>query len=350
MENINDPYSIKGMADIYANDDEELDIDDLEKSIINGMEFKKKDTNTVDITKEYDRELESLAKQFNLSNDTDFDLDATVNNRRDKSQPKLDWGPYSNPQSNLSTQSNPQLNNLNDDTESSSAGSSSDGSCSDDDDNTDSRWSTSKPSDPYLSKMTNEERRQQHINKVMGKMDKNDDDSSFVQQEEEEDEMARMMEQIDLLRTNLESEGVDLTRIQEVNTNTNKRETRAILRMLQIKNDRLRYCDMFEEGILAVAYALEGVFDGKKEYFGTKVDLVGWPDTVKVKLRRMRNNTSSFVGDIMKGYNIGHGWRILLELLPSLFLYSRDRRLKTRDNLISDDQYKEAMIKLNDIG
>jgi hypothetical protein len=343
MENINDPRSIIGMAEILANDDEDLDFEDLEKSIINGMEFKKKDMPTHDkLEQEYEQEADSLFKQFNLSNDDVYDTDKT--SRSKPSAPPLDWGPYSQPNKPSSKPSS------NDSDSDSSSESDTDSDTGEGDKNMFSSnaesWSPSKPTDPHLSQMTNEERRQHHINKVLGKMEKNDDDSTFVQQEEEEDEMARIMEQIDLLRTNLESEGVDLSRIPEVHTHTNRKDARAILRMLQIKNDRLRYCDMFEEGILAMAYALEGAFDGKKEYFGTKIDLVGWPDTVKVKLRRMRYNTSSFVGDIMKGYNIGHGWRILLELLPSLFLYSRDRRIKTGDNLMSDDKYKDALREL----
>ena len=159
--------------------------------------------------------------------------------------------------------------------------------------------------------------------------------------------MAKIMEQIDLLKTNLENEGVNLERIPDVNAGTSKKEARSILKILQIKNDRLRYCDFFEEGILAVAYGLEGVFNGNREIFGSKIDLTGYSDTVKVKLRRMRYDTSNFVSSVMQGYNINSGWRIVLELIPSLFLYSRDRRLKANDNLISDDAYKKAMQDLS---
>ena len=134
-----------------------------------------------------------------------------------------------------------------------------------------------------------------------------------------------------------------MDRIPDIDADSSRKEAKGVLKILQIKNDRLRYCDMFEEGILACAYGLESVFDGKKEWFGTKIDLVGYSDTVKVKLRRMRYDTSSFVSGVMQGYAIGHGWRIIFELLPSLFLYSRDRRLRTNDNLVSDASYKDAI-------
>lgn len=343
--NIHDPQNIKGMIDILKDDDEVLDIDRIEKSIIEGPSFQR-DDKQVDFAREYNRELEQLSKQllnpsekYSVSDDINFmshkksqaainDFDNILNSTTISSQ-------LPPPKSKL-----PVVDDTNEDDE--------------DADNTDwnatssdtlqtSQWSASKPNDAYLSKMTNEERKQSHINKVLGTMDKSDDDAKFLQQEEEEDEMARIMEHADLLRTNLENQGVDLSRIPDVNANTTKKEAKAILRILQLKNDRLRYCDMFEEGILAMAYGLESMFDGKKEIFGSRIDLTGWSESVKVKLHRMRYDTSSFVSDVMKGYNISHGWRILFELLPSLFLYSRDRRLKSGDNIISDERYKEAI-------
>jgi hypothetical protein len=190
--------------------------------------------------------------------------------------------------------------------------------------------------------------RRQQINSIFGGIDSTQIDSQLVRQEEEEEELARALEQIDQLRSNLTAEGIDLTKIPEVSTESNRKDIRNVLRMLQIKNDHSRYRGMFEEFLLAGSYGLETMFDGKKEWFGTKVDLVGWSDTVKVKLRRMRYNTSSFVSEVMKGYNISHGWRIILELLPSLFLYSRDRKMSANENLISDKGYQDAILQLHD--
>lgn len=354
MENSNDPRNIIGMADILADDDEDLDIADLEKSIINGISIGKKDDKPIDIAKEYDKELEQLSRQFNIGNfnnkapdlDDNDDLDDNISS----------WSPYKSSSGSVPNKEKPSVSfSLDDEDGDGGADADDDDAGADDDNNRDNRseskgihssWSANRPIDAHLGQMTNEERKQKHINNVLNNIEKNDDDSSFIKEEEEEDEMAKIMEQIDLLKSNLESEGVDLSRIQEVNHSTSRKEAKAVLRILQIKNDRLRYCDMFEEGILACAYGLESVFDGKKVWFGSQVDLTGWSDTVKVKLRRMRYDTSTFVSEIVRGYNIGSGWRILFELLPSLFLYSRDRRLKSNDTLWSDDKYKDAIREL----
>jgi len=330
MENLNDPRNIIGMSDILADDDDdELDIDEIEKSIVNGVSYTKKETKQVDLAKEYDKELDQLTRQFGIdsgSSGSGFGMSGSSK----PSVPDVSGGfgksPFDADDADDDQDDQDDDQNQNDQPQ--------------------TKWSAAAPRDSQLQRMTTEERKQNHINQVLGSIDKAGDETPFLQQEEEEDEMARIMEQIDLLKTNLESEGIDLSRIPDVGVNTSKKDAKAVLRILQIKNDRLRYCDMFEEGILAMAYGLESAFDGKKNWFGTQIDLTGWSETVKVKLRRMRYDTSSFVSEVMKGYNLGSGWRILFELLPSLFLYSRDRRLKANDNLISDDRYKEAINNL----
>lgn len=350
MESIEDPHNILGMGSILADDDEDINIDDIEKSISTGETFTST-SQSVDLAEQYGKDLESMSRL------TGTNTSSTIKDPFAGSGPGLidglDEGQSSSSLDNIfigspTKKSTPVTNDeytihVDEGLDNTAIHSSSSNYVSS---SYSSDWSSSKPRDTQLQQMTAEERKQSHLNKVFSDMDVINDDMKFVEEEEKEDDIARMLEQIDLLRTNLTSEGVDLTRIQEVDQTNTRKEIRGVLRILQIKNDRLRYCDMFEEGILAAAYALESVFDGKKEYFGTKIDLVGWSDTVKVKLHRMRYDTSSFVSNIMKGYNIGHGWRIVFELLPSLFLYSRDRRLRSRDNLISDRSYTDAIIEL----
>lgn len=360
------------MAELYADEDEDLDIDAIEKSITTGISAKRKEAQPVDIAKEYSKEIDDLGRRFNIGSvkSKPSSLLATEDEPEDNRSidDLLNWTPYQKPNTikapvkiagrESSGQSAPPPSSTykapynlvdEDEEEDEDASDANPAAQSSYYPNPAARpaWSANIPQDEQLSRMTDEERKQSHLTKVLGSLDRNRDDSEFLQQEDEEDEMAKIVEQIDLLRTNLENEGVNLERIPEVNTGTSKKEARSILKILQIKNDRLRYCDFFEEGILAVAYGLEGVFNGNREIFGSKIDLTGYSDTVKVKLRRMRYDTSNFVSSVMQGYNISSGWRIVLELIPSLFLYSRDRRLKANDNLISDDAYKKAMQDLS---
>lgn len=309
MDPIHDSHNVMGMASILA-DDDNLDMNELqeiEQSIIKGLDLNiKKTDRTVDHVSDYKHDLEKLGKQFNTSNQfIDFETDHVEDkHEEEEEEDEIEIKGDFAPQSPIHISRSPE------------------------------------PS-------THEEIRQRQIDQVLSKIDKTGETDQYLQEEDAEDEMARILEQIDLLRTNLEAEGVDLSRIQIINTNSSKKEAKAILKILQIKNDRMRYCDMFEEGIIACAYGLESVFDGKNVWFGKQIDLTGWSDTVKVKLRRMRYDTSQFVSETVKGYSIGSGWRILLELLPSLFLYSRDRKLRSNDSIATDAKYKDALRDLN---
>lgn len=337
MSSIQEPKNIRGMAQILADDDDDIDIAEIEKSVLNDNTFTTTvDTPNINLDEEYAEEIETLTKRFSTGANSyeDDKYDKYSTSKTTSGTMSANTGSYSSIVPNKYTieENDDEDEDEDEDQEESSKL---------------SEWSASNPVDNQLSQMTNEERKQTHINKVLKSMNAYDDDAKFIQQEEDEDEMARIHEQIDLLRTQLSSSGVNIDSVPEVNAHTDPKEARRILRILRIKNDRLRYCDMFEEIILAGAYGLESMFDGQKEWFGTKIDLTGWPDSVKVKLRRMRFDTSSFVSDTMRGYNIGHGWRIIMELIPSLFLYSRDRRLRSTDNLMSDASYRNAIHQLH---
>ena len=337
MDSIHDPHNIMGMASILVDDEDEnkpfdmSELNDIEQSIIKGLDLTvKKQEKSVDHVSDYKHELDRLSKQFDLGNQfTQFD---EQDEEEEEDAPKHNWSEHTNAseaprQSPINSPQNYHLQQMQND------------------------HSHAQNDSPVMDNEdfapTHEEIRQKQIDRVLSKIDKSGEKDQYLQEEDAEDEMARIIEQVDLLRSNLEAEGVDLSRIQPINTNSNAKEAKAVLKILQIKNDRMRYCDMFEEAIIAGAYALESVFDGKNVWFGKQIDLTGWSETVKVKLRRMRYDTSQFVSDTVKGFTVGSGWRILLELLPSLFLYSRDRKLRSNDSIASDAKYKDALRDLN---
>ena len=362
MSGINNPQNIIGIADILADQDIDLDLDSIEKSIITGTTIVPEDDTKPDYTKEYTKEIDMLTKTYGLDqskptsvrNDTQHNTQYNTQHNTHNdifSSPFVDK-PKEEPRS-IPTNTKLEAPSYLTKEESDTSDSESDGSNvyqapqqQSQQYNFNNQYQVKKPRDRQMRQITHEERMEKNLDQVLGVPEHTTTDK-FLDAEDEEDEMLEIIVQIDNLRSNLESDGVNLERIPEITPSSSMKEAQSVLKILQIKNDRLRYCDMFEEGILAVAYGLESVFDGKREMFGTKIDLVGWPETVKVKLRRMRYNTSSFVSNVMKGYAIGHGWRIVLELIPSLFLYSRDRRIRTNDNLVSDAKYTDALNELN---
>ena len=208
-------------------------------------------------------------------------------------------------------------------------------------------WTASNPMDPQLNILTTEQKKQSHIENVMQDIDTIE--MGEIDKEREEDDKANLLEQIATLRSTLEDDGVDISRIEEVDHRSSMEQIKLVYKALRLKNDGNRYRSFAEELILAASQGMEYLFDGEKEWFGKKPDLVGWSDTVKVKLRRMRYETTTFVKEVMQEYNISPGFRIALELIPSMFLYTRNRKITHNDNIVSDDQFKNSISKLNSI-
>ncbi len=335
---LNTAKNIQGVGQIFMPQNDEIDISELEKTIIEGIQINNGNEPKKNFVDEFNKN--SYSHGISQTDDIDdMNIDDILNSLKNggnslKSykQPVVEPNNRESPaESDNENEDEPTLKSNGQSIQKSYP---------------EKKWSSYNPNDQYLNNITVEERKQTHINNVLNDIGNKDDDAEFLEREDIEDELARILEQIDQLRTNLTGEGLDLSRIPEVNQLSTEKEIKSVWKILQIKNDRLRYCDFFEEGILTIAYGIESLFNGEREILGSKIDMTGYSNTVKVKLRRMRYDTSNFVSGIMQGYNISPGWRIMLELVPSLFLYSRDRRLTSNQNLISDERYKDALMQI----
>lgn len=205
-----------------------------------------------------------------------------------------------------------------------------------------------KSQDRQMQFMTEEQAKQRNIDEAL-RMGGDDEMEFNIDKEREADEKARKLEQIDMLRETLEDDGIALDRIPEVSKLSSMKEIEDVHKILLLKNDRSRYCALAEEVFLSVAYGMESVFNGEREIFGRKPDLTGWPETVKVKLRRMKFETSTFVSGIMQEWRMGPGLRLALELIPSMFLYSRKRRLAQTDSVANNAEFQNAISVMNDL-
>lgn len=210
--------------------------------------------------------------------------------------------------------------------------------------------SSYQPSLNSLSQ-TNEELRHNITRGVV--QDLGNDSSSKIfslENERAEHERSLNLEKIDELRRILKSEKIDLSAVPDVNNNSTDEQIDSSLRMLILKNDRIRFHTVAEEVILMGAHALEEMFDGKRVWLGKyKPDLVGWNTHVSSKLRRMRYDTSTIVSNIMNEYNIGSVGRIALELIPNAFAYSRKKKRRSKsDSLYTREQAESARTGIRD--
>ncbi len=194
-------------------------------------------------------------------------------------------------------------------------------------------------------RVTDEQERRRHINSVVSDLRGETRTSFGVEQERVQDAKASKLEQIGQLRMTLEEEGIDCSGVGNPTAASPIKEIDDILKVLRLKNDRNRYSSLAEEVILGLAEGIETVFDGSRPLpiLGFRPDYTGYNSTVNCKLHRMRFETSTVVSSIIDKYDIGPTTRIIMELLPSFFLYPRQqRKQKGAPGLSSDPHVADA--------
>jgi len=185
-----------------------------------------------------------------------------------------------------------------------------------------------------------------HLDQVMQDYAGDNMDQFNIEQEQREDTKTILLEDIDELRFELESDGVELDRIPNVNSDSTLEDVQLVHKMLRMKYDRRRYNGFGNELVLAGVHGLEHVFNGQRKWGPYTPDLSGWHNTVRAKLRRMRYETATVVSDVMNDYNIGPITRIMLELIPSAIIYSKDRREQRGQDNYTFDQMSDAYNEL----
>ena len=144
-----------------------------------------------------------------------------------------------------------------------------------------------------------------------------------------EDDKELMIEQIENLKNELEMENVDVSKYQ-INRNESYNKIQEMWKKIKLKSQYKTYANMFNESILVGTEFVEWAFDGEREYMGYKPDMSGWSDTVKIKLKRMRLESASFVSGVMQNYQMSSGLTIFSQLAISAVLYSVTKRKRFR--------------------
>lgn len=309
--NVNDPKNILGISSLMG-DDSNFSISDLEKDIINGPNLLKEEEENN--TNQFKREMEKISNMYNFPNDLPNDSYKEEQSNENN---------YNNYISNNEHRSAPNTANI-------------------------TNILSNSVEDNQLKYMTMEQKKQNYVDDVLNDIDDDKDLEFDIDKEKEEDDKNSLLEQIDMLRITLEDDGIDMSNIPVVTKDNTISDIQNVYKILRLKNDRNRYCSFAEELILSGAYGLEYLFDGQKDWLGRKPDLVGWSNSVKIKLRRCRFQTSTLVKEMMSDYNMSAGLQLMIELIPSMFLYSRQKKLSSYDNMADDSKYNEAISNLNE--
>jgi hypothetical protein len=307
-------YIISGLSDLLNKENIKPDIDvgEIERKMISNGFAKESVTNNVD---RFDQEIDEIVSKLGISFN-DVDSYSTSNNS------------YSTSNNSNSTSNNNSYSTSNNNSYSAPNNNSNshEEPVKYDQYHIDFEEETPSYAKTELDERTYEEQKRNHINNVLGSTTQTDIDNFSLDKEREEDEKCAMLAEIDYLLDSLKDEGVDISRIPKVDDSNDSKSIEKILKVLRHKVDHARYCTFAEEFMLSGAHGLEYLFDGKNMWFGRwNPDLTGWHVHVNRKLRRMRTDTGKIVSHVMNDYDIGPFMRVCLELIPSMFLFSKKR-------------------------
>lgn len=183
--------------------------------------------------------------------------------------------------------------------------------------------------DDDLVNRTKEHERRSAIDKLIKGVNVGD---LNMENERMDEEKYNLLCEIDILKSAID-DGESLESIPTVDHESPYSQVLMVAKMLRVKNKRLRYTAFAEEMIMLGVHILEELFDGQRVWFNKyKPDLTGWNRSVQVKLRRLRPSLSRGVTSVVDGLGLGLGMELAAELLPSAFMYSRNRQKAAGDD------------------
>jgi hypothetical protein len=167
-------------------------------------------------------------------------------------------------------------------------------------------------------------------------------------EEEVKNKKALLIEQISLLKLVLEEENENIDNIPNVNETDDIKTLEHIYKILKIRKDRIHFSTLGEELLLFVTHILENIFDGKTVYFNRfRPNLVGWHSSVQARLRRSRYETSTIISSFVENYQISSTAKIMLDLIPSMFLYSFQK--SQHQNKFSSNDLRQNINNVRDV-
>ena len=168
-----------------------------------------------------------------------------------------------------------------------------------------------------------------------------DASDGFLDADRERDKKLEMIEEIEDLTALFKDDGEDVSKVHIPTVDEPFETIQCTLKILKRHNDRRRFGSLADECIMLAATSLETICDGQREMFGFCPDLRGWSNHVRSKLRRMHHDTSQIASSIMNDYNIGPGMRLVIELIPNLIMYARNKSMKPGDGKTPESEDPE---------
>lgn len=182
---------------------------------------------------------------------------------------------------------------------------------------------------------TEEQLNQRYVDNVLNYQ--NSSDNYTLLDENTADMKLTLIDRITKLKDELESDGVNTSVFPDVNMSSPLKDIEYVAKLMMLRATRNRNGDLGDEIILSIMKMLSSVFNGKRKIFNMYPDLTNSEDIVKVRLRRVRDDTSQVVSGVMDKIDMSPLMRILIGIVPSVFLHSYQRSIKSTSFNLGDD-------------
>lgn len=200
-----------------------------------------------------------------------------------------------------------------------------------------------------LASMSYEQKQQKILHDALRNITPQNQQDFDMDVEKINDKKHVLIEQITRWRSNLLDGGIKIDDIPSVSINDSYQDIERAYRQTQYRNDHARYCGFVNESVQSFIEVLEWLFDGKKTYLGYQPF---WPPgfggVAHIKFRYLDHETSTLVSDTMRSMNIGNLGRIMIELLPPMFLHLRSSRKDERQTPVSSKSVNDASSRIRD--
>lgn len=182
--------------------------------------------------------------------------------------------------------------------------------------------------------------KRKRVNDVMSAFNE-EDQSDFIELEKkaEEDNKYIWLDEIDLLKESIKGYGAKLEHIPEVDVDSTPEDIYNVYQLLLYKYNSVSNWGMVEEMIEMGAEAVEWVFNGKRDMFGSKPNADGFKRNTKLKLRKLRYKSAKSISNSVSKQSSGLMATLAWDLIPALFVQIRANSKQYDD----EDEIQEGL-------
>jgi len=181
---------------------------------------------------------------------------------------------------------------------------------------------------------------------IVEKLYKEDESEQF----DKDDHLHMLVDKIDEMKDYLQEMGYDISRIDNVDYNSDYDLVHRVYKRCNRILHKRRYSNMFMQICLAGGTVLENVFDGERVFFAKyRWNMKGARSTIQTRMRQMEYETSVIMARVIDHYGLGEGTVVAMDVIPALLTLPYQNAKKEeaqKEKQIDKSEYSSALNEL----